>query len=213
MFFEGDRSNFFRPLNGKRRELVMACLQALYERLHGPAADYVQNLTKEALRNLLCPVIQAAVNEITLNSDTTEDELSTIDLADDQQMANALIRSLVRDGWLETFADRVGLVTAYRFTRPGKLFAEAFWSLNSKRAHSRGRNMRSCRNALESFFKNRDPYDLIDAYEHAEKVICDLSEGIEYFQELGRRVMVQAAQGSWKEFIAFLSRFEQEFKH
>lgn len=67
LFFEAERSRFFRPLNGSRRELVAACLRALYDRLHGPAADYAHNL------------------------------------------------------------NRTGLITAFRLSRPGKLFAEALW--------------------------------------------------------------------------------------
>jgi hypothetical protein len=40
MFFEDARSRFFRPVNSSRRELIVACLKTLYERLHGPRADY-----------------------------------------------------------------------------------------------------------------------------------------------------------------------------
>lgn len=57
MFFEAERQNFFRPLNGKRRELVAACIRSLYERLHGPGADYSQNLTRDSLRDVLMPAI------------------------------------------------------------------------------------------------------------------------------------------------------------
>ena len=79
-----------------------------------------------------------------------------------------IIRILVQDGWLEQFPDRQGLVTAFRFTRPGKLFAEAFWSLN-RPSRSRQRNMRSCRNALDAALSERgDAHDLVDAYEYAE---------------------------------------------
>ena len=113
MFFEAERQSFFRPLNGKRRELVAACLRSLYERLHGPGADYAQNLTRDSLRDLLMPVINDHANEI-VGEGTLDDELANIDSGDVQQIAGALIRTLLRDGWLETFGDRVGLVTAYR---------------------------------------------------------------------------------------------------
>jgi hypothetical protein len=72
--------------------------------------------------------------------------------------------------------------------------------------------MRSCRNALEATLKNVDAYDLVDAYDHAEKVISDLSEGVDYFQELVRRLMVEASSTPWDEFMEFLDRFEKEFK-
>lgn len=212
MFFEAERQNFFRPLNGKRRELVAACVRSLYERLHGPGADYSQNLNRDNLRDVLIPAIQEHSNELVGESNSEEDELGSIDSGDAQQLAGALIRMLVRDGWLETFGDRVGLVTAYRFTRPGKLFAEALWSLSRLRTRSRQRNVRGCRNALEAARKNVDAYDLVDAYDYAEKVISDLSEGVDYFQELVRRLMSEATRTPWDEFMEFLDRFEKDFK-
>jgi len=53
VFYEAERQNFFRPLNGKRRELVVACLRSLFERLHGAGADYSHNLTRDDLRDIL----------------------------------------------------------------------------------------------------------------------------------------------------------------
>lgn len=212
MFFESERQNFFRPLYGKRRELVVACLRCLYERLHGPSADYSQNLTRDVLKDLLAPTIQGLINETAADSMAADDELSVLDEADDQQLSNALIRALLRDGWLETFGDRAGLITAYRFTRAGKLFAEALWSLDRLRVRSRQRNVRGCRNALEAARKNIDAYDLIDAYDYAEKIISDLSEGVDYFQELVRRLMSEVSSAPWDEFVDFLDRFEKEFK-
>ncbi|MBB0026143.1 Wadjet anti-phage system protein JetA family protein [Ralstonia pickettii] len=212
MFFETERQNFFRPLNGKRRELVAACLQSLYERLHGPGADYSQNLNRDSLRDVLMPAIREHAAEVTGDGLTEDDDLASIDSNDVQLLAGALIRSLLKDGWLETFGDRVGLVTAYRLTRAGKLFAEALWSLSRLRTRSRQRNVRGCRNALEAALKNVDAYDVVDAYDYAERVISDLSEGVDYFQELVRRLMSEASRTSWDEFIEFLDRFEKDFK-
>lgn len=212
MFFEAERQNFFRPLNGKWRELVAACLRSLYERLHGPGADYSQNMSRDSLRDVMMPVIQEHSGDVVVDVGGGDDELGGIDSGDAQQLAGALIRSLLKDGWLETFGDRIGLVTAYRFTRPGKLFAEALWSLSRLRTRSRQRNVRGCRNALEAARKNVDAYDLVDAYDYAEKVISDLSEGVDYFQELVRRLMSEASRTPWDEFMEFLDRFEKDFK-
>jgi hypothetical protein len=212
MFFEAERNNFFRPLNGKRRELVVACLRALYERLHGPGADYANKMSRDVLRDLIAPIIQTMANDFATDDDVLDDELSRIDANDDQQLAGALIRGLLKDGWLETFGDRVGLVTAYRFSRAGKLFAEALWVLDRPRVRARQRNMRSCRNALEAALKNVDAYDLIDAFDYAEKVVSDLSEGADYFHELVRKLMAEASTTPWDGFMEFLDRFEKEFK-
>jgi len=212
VFFESERQHFFRPLTGKRRELVVACLRVLYERLHGPSVDYSQNLTRDSLKELLSTTVQGLINDFAVDNLQNTDELSALDSADDQQLTTVLIRTLLKDGWLETFGDRSGLVTAYRFSRAGKLFAEALWSLDRMRARSRQRNVRSCRNALEAARKNIDAYDLIDAYDYAEKIISDLSEGVDYFQDLVRRLMSEASNTPWDEFIDFLDRFEKEFK-
>lgn len=209
VFFEADRVNFFRPVNGKHRELIGSCLVLLYERLHGPSADYAHNLTRDGLRDLLLPAIQTHTTD---SIDTEGDDEFAAAGGDDQLIANLVIRATVKDGWLETFSDRAGLVTAYRFTRAGKLFAEALWVFQRPRARSRQRNMRSCRNALEAALRNVDAYDLIDAYDYAEKVISDLAEGVDYFQDLVRRLMVEASQTPWAEFLEFLDRFEREFK-
>jgi hypothetical protein len=217
LFFEPDRLNFFRPLAGKHRGVVVACVRALYERLHGPSADYGQNLTRDGLRDLLLPVVQEsrqvmlAQEEAAADAGLADDDLIPAG-ADDQQSSSALLRTLLRDGWLETFGDRAGLVTAYRFTRAGKLFAEAFWAIDRRSARTRQRNVRSCRNALNAALRNVDAYDLIDAYDYAEKVISDLSEGVDYFQELVRRLMLEASQTPWDGFMEFLDRFEKEFK-
>jgi hypothetical protein len=209
VFFEAERKRFFRPLNSSRRELVVACLRALYERLHGPAADYAHTMTRDSLRELLAAVVRDNPDRLTL--DAEPDEFSSAN-GEPLQLTNLLMRALLTDGWLEQFADRHGLVTAFRFSRPGKLFAEALWMLD-RPSRSRQRNMRGCRNALEAALQPRgDAHDLVDAYEYAEKVIEDLTEGIDYFQELVRHLMQTAsAQRQWSEFVEFLDRFQREY--
>ena len=210
LFFEGERSRFFRPLNSSRRELVVACLRALYERLHGPAADYAHNLIRDALRELLLPVVREYQDKVV--PDAEQDEFNAPEVNDPQQLTGVVIRVLLVDGWLEQFADRHGLVTAFRFSRPGKLFAEALWTLD-RPSRSRQRNMRGCRNALEAALSERgDAHDLVDAYEYAEKVIEDLTDGIDYFQELVRHLMQTApVHSQWNEFVEFLDRFQRDF--
>lgn len=210
VFFEAERQRFFRPLNGTRRELVAACLRALFDRLHGPTADYAHNLTREALRELLFPVVRD-YQSVTAE-EGGDDDLSAPDADDPQVLVGMVIRALLTDGWLEHFADRTGLVTAFRFSRPGKLFAEAIWLLD-RPSRSRQRNMRGCRNALEAALSERgDAHDLVDAYEYAEKVIEDLTDGIDYFQELVRHLMQAAsARNQWAEFGEFLDRFQRDY--
>ncbi len=210
LFFEAERQRFFRPLNSARRELVAACLRALYDRLHGPAADYAHHLTREMLKALLFPVV-SAYQDIVLD-DAEWGEESEKEVHEPSVLVSMVIRSLLADGWLEQFADRSGLVVAFRFSRPGKLFAEVLWSLD-RPSRSRQRNMRGCRNALDAALSERgDAHDLVDAYEYAEKVIEDLTDGIDYFQELVRNLMQTASvHTQWSEFVEFLERFQRDY--
>lgn len=80
VFFEAERQKFFRPLSSSRRELIAACLRALFERLHGPAADYAHNLNREALKELITPVVRDHQNELDLEAG--QDEFSTAETAD-----------------------------------------------------------------------------------------------------------------------------------
>lgn len=208
--FDGGRERFFRPLNGSKRQTVAACLRLLYERLHGPTADYSHSLTRDMLREILLPVVRER-HDIE-SADELNDEFSGDGANDPQVLTSIIIRSLVSNGWLEQFADRTGLVTAFRFSRPGKLFSEAIWALD-RPSRSRQRNMRGCRNALEAAISDRgDAHDLVDAYEYAEKVIEDLTDGIDYFQDLVRSLMQAASvHTQWNAFVEFLDRFQATF--
>lgn len=210
VFFEDVRQKFFRPLNSSRRELVAACLRALFERLHGPAADYAHNLSREELKELVTPVVREHQNEI--DNEAGQDEFNSAEYSDPHKLTAGLIHALVNDGWLEQYPDRLGLVTAFRFSRAGKLFAEAFWALN-RPSRSRQRNMRGCRNALEAALSERgDAHDLVDAYEYAEKVIEDLTDGIDYLQDRIRHLMHEATVHSqWDDFMEFLDRFQRDY--
>ena len=46
-FFTGKREQFFRPLTHGDRECCAAVLRSLYDRIHGPNADYSEALTRE----------------------------------------------------------------------------------------------------------------------------------------------------------------------
>jgi hypothetical protein len=210
LFFTAERGRFFRPLNGSRRELVAACLRRLYERLHGPAADYSHNLTREALKELLAPVVRDHLDREEVVQEP--DDLMDQETSDPLQLANLLIRALTRDGWLEQFPDRHGLVTAFRFTRAGKVFASALWTLD-RPSRARQQNMRGCRNALEAaLHANGSADDLLDAYESAEKVIEDLNEGIDLLQERVRALMREATvHDQWEDFVEFLDRFRRSY--
>jgi hypothetical protein len=47
MLFAAERLHFFRPLTGKYREQVVACLRSLYARLYSSLADYSRVVQRE----------------------------------------------------------------------------------------------------------------------------------------------------------------------
>lgn len=205
-FFEEGRARFFSPLNGSRRELFAACIRSLYERLHGPNANHSTSLMKQEFRDMLVPVILDY--ESTTKTDVI-DELT--EERDPQILAMRVMKLLIQEGWIEQYADRQGLVTAFRLSRAGKIFAEAFWVMD-RPSRSRHRNMRGCRNALRSVaFGNGDAHDLLDALEYSERVIQDLTDTIDGLQE---RVRLALTAGSlhdqWDTFIEFMERAQQD---
>lgn len=211
--FSSEHQQFFRPLTLKRRGLIAACIRAFYARLYGSHADYRSILGREELRDLFVQTIQTSDASLDIGSEGLEEGFTPSDLADDQKMASAFLRQLLTDGWLETAEDRVRLVTAYRFTRSGKIFAQALTLVDRPRERTRQRNMRSCKNALTAFIDRHDVEDLLDAYEYADRVITDLSEDIELFYELARKILLDAhARGNWEAFVEFIERrFKDEF--
>ncbi|MDR3352706.1 MAG: DUF5716 family protein [Zoogloeaceae bacterium] len=164
------------------------CIRAFHERLYGSHADYRSILGREELRDLFVQTLQDSDAGGEDGDESIEEGFAPGDLADEQKMASAFIRQLLADGWLETAEDRVRLVTAYRFTRVGKIFAQALAQAERPRERTRQRNMRSCKNALAAFIERRDVEDLLDAHEYAHRVISDLSEDIELFYELARNI-------------------------
>lgn len=211
--FSSEHRQFFRPLTLKRRGLIAACIRAFYVRLYGSHADYRSILGREELRDLFVQTLQTSDASLDIGSEDLEEGFTPSDLADDQKMASAFLRQLLTDGWLETAEDRVRLVTAYRFTRSGKIFAQALTLADRPRERTRQRNMRSCKNALTAFIDRHDVEDLLDAYEYADRVIADLSEDIELFYELARKILLDAhARGNWEAFVEFVERrFKDEF--
>ena len=135
--FTSGHTQFFRPLTLKKRRLIAACIRAFYQRLYGSHADYRSILGREELRDLFVQTIQTDGARTEPDDDAGEEGFAPADLADDQKMASAFIRQLVADGWLETAEDRVRLVTAYRFTRTGKIFAQALTLADRPRERTR----------------------------------------------------------------------------
>lgn len=208
MFFKDERYHFFKPLTGRLREVVARCVRELYDSTYGGESDRLSGLSRENLKAVILPVVQQTP---LLAADGAED--SDSEVADDQRIASEVIRSLVKEGWLEQRPDPVSLQTVFCFTKPGKMFAKVLSEIERPRGITRQRNMRSVKNALRAYLSGgQDPNDLYDAYEYAERVVTDLSEDIEHFYEMVRRLVSEASQRqAWVEFLDFIDRkFQKE---
>lgn len=211
MFFTPEREHFFRPLASKRREIIAGCLKAFYDRLYGPDSNYAHHMTRDTLRDIFVQVIQATPGESTTLSAELAEELDEMGASDERTLASAIIRILIRDGWIEEFSDKAAVFKVFRFTRTGKAFATVFATLDAPRIRTRQRNVRSVRNCLQSFLGTQDAYDLVDALNFSWQVVDDFSEDIAYLYE-ARKALIKAAEDK-RALNFFIEYTEKNFVH
>lgn len=179
-FFTAERSNLFRPLAGKYRELALASLKSLYARLHGAEADYDTLVTREYVRDVLAQLVHIVP---TIAEQDGTDISEVLDANDENTMANSLIRIFISTGWLQKHHDKGTMVTTYRFSRVGKTLIEALTYMDQRGIRTRQRNVRNTHNALDQYVRTEDPYNLIDAVDYAQRVVSDISDDIADLEE------------------------------
>ena len=208
-FFTGRREQFFRPLTHGDRECCAAVLRCLYDRIHGPNADYSEALTRELVVGMVFqalaePAVRAAV--FAPGTQTSAEEERTY--------AGELVRKLKEHGWLEDYKDPIDLKPTLKMTRAGKEVAEVLSNLDNSRARTRQRNMRSAKKALAAFVASQDVDELLDGYDFATRVVQDLQDDIEYFRTLIQSLTREALEQkiAWSEFNEFIEkRFTKEY--
>lgn len=208
-FFTGKREGFFRPLTWVDRECCAAVLRNLFDRVHGPNADYSEALTREIVINEILQVIMQP--ETRKGVFAGRDAVSA---EEERQYASELVRHLKEHGWIEDYKDPIDLKTTLRLTRSGKEFSEVFSNLDNSRAKTRQRNMRSAKKALSAFLQNRDPDELLDSYDFSSRVVQDLQDDIDYFRSLIQSLTREALEQklAWGEFNDFIEKkFEKEY--
>ena len=209
LFFAGKREQFFRPLTHGDRECCAALLRGLYDRVHGPNADYSEALTRELVVGMVFqalaePAIRAAV--FTPGTKTSAEE--------ERAYAGELVRKLKEHGWLDDYKDPIDLKPTLKMTRAGKEVAEVLSNLDNSRARTRQRNMRSAKKALAAFVASHDVDELLDGYDFATRVVQDLQDDIEYFRSLIQSLTREALEQkvAWSEFNEFIEkRFTKEY--
>ena len=153
MFFSDSRTHFFKPLTGKYREHVRACLALLYDRQYGASADYGHSLNK----NQLLEIIEEALIQLGEVSFDAEDNDESIDASSieerfksSREHANWVLRQLIECGWIERQVDTATLQSSYPFSRLGRIFAQCLLEADSTRVRTRHRNTRNTLNALDA---------------------------------------------------------------
>jgi hypothetical protein len=205
MLFAGDRIHFFRPLTGKYREQVVACLRGLYARLYSSLADYSRVIHRE----VVLEVFQDAITRTPV-LDSSEDD-TVLPTRTDREQANWMLNLLLEHGWLEKQVDEVTLSSTYAFSRVGRLFTQAMHELEVGRFRTRHRNTRNTCNALRSFLEKHEAHDLLDAYEYSERIVADFSDVIAELEERKRQLVrdveaQQLVQHASAEFFEFMEK-------
>lgn len=206
-FFTPSRLHFFRPLNGKYREQVVACLRALYSRLYSSLADY----SRIVQRDLVLEVFQEAITRTPVLDAGDDDSLMPV--RGDREQAGMMLNLLLEHGWIERHVDEATLTSTYAFSRVGRLFTQPMHELEGGRFRTRHRNTRNTCNALRSFLEKpaHEASDLLDAYEYSERIVSDFADVIAELEERKRELLrdveaQQLVQRASDEFFEFMEK-------
>jgi hypothetical protein len=209
MLFDADRLHFFRPLTGKYREQIAACLRELYARLYSSLADYSRVIG----RDLVLEVFQEAITRSPVLDDAEDDKSPPV--RDEREQAIWILKILIEHGWLELHPDEISLTSTYSFSRIGRVFTQPMAELSGGRFRTRHRNTRNTCSALRSFLQKdkREVYDLLDAYEYSERIVADFSDVIAELDERKRQLVreVEAQQLVHRASDEFFEFMEKRF--
>ncbi|MEK9766330.1 MAG: Wadjet anti-phage system protein JetA family protein, partial [Thalassolituus sp.] len=185
MFFEQERSQFFRPLTGKYRAQVIECLKELYQRLYSSSsADYGQAIQRDTVIEVFQEALVRA--PVLADDNDSDDESSETRFRTTREHAGWVLNQLIEFGWLEKQVDEANMQSTFAFTRYGRQFTDPFIDVSRAMARTRHRNNRNTRTSLESFLERGDIYDLLDAYEYSERIISDFTDVIAELEERKR---------------------------
>lgn len=212
-FFVEEREHLFSPLAGKYRELLLACLKSLYLRMFGAQADRAPYLLRDDIKDIIALVVQT-VPLPAPSADDDDDETRHVFRGDEKARCAWVIRELTNSGWLETSIDKGTMQSVYRFSRIGRALTEALVRLDRRGLKSRQRNVRNTRYLLEGYARDMNPYDLLDAVDHAQLIVQDLADDIDDLYERRRelmRVAVEQASLAVDQFLDFIrNHFQPE---
>lgn len=192
-----ENPNFFNIFCGKNSELYETFIMLMYEEMHRGIIDEAV-MNKTYMKSM---VIKAIKNY-------EGDNPSTMDI---DSLARTILDNVERNGWIENKYDSMNLDFVYNLTRNGRKVAQAIYQINKKDSITRHRNVRTTLGLLESYKRDGDPYDLIDALDASDHIVSDLMDLINEIHEK-RKELTKDANASF-EFASerFLQYIADEF--
>lgn len=204
-FLVGDTASFFRPLTGKWRTVIGRCIQALHARLYDSRHQGQQPLSREELRDMFVMTMRETPHSASDIDQTAMEDLEDLDASDEYTLASSIIRCLVKTGWIEVDEDKAKMLQIYRFSRFGRIFADSLIEIDQPPLKTRQRNMRKTMHFLEAYLRDLEPYDLIDALNHAEHVVRDLADDIAELNERRQRLIREAiSRPAIEDFLDYI---------
>jgi hypothetical protein len=210
MFFTSNNPHFFKPLTGKYREVFVECLKQLYQSLYSTQADYGNALGRAQLQD----VFQEALARAPVLDDDENGETENRRFRGQREQASWIINQLIEYGWLERQVDEATLQSHYAFTASGRAFTQPFVEAGKERIRTRNRHTRNTRNSVHSFLERGEIHDLMDAYDHSERIISDFTDVIAEL-DLKKRELVKAVENEVlvdKASDAFFDFMEKRFQ-
>ena len=217
MFFTDARIHFFKPLTGKYREHVRACLSLLYGRQYGASADYGHSLSRDQVVEILEEAL-IQLGEVSFDNDDLDDATVEERFKSTREHANWVLKQLLEFGWIERQVDTATLQSTYPFSRMGRVFAQSLLEADSSRVRTRHRNTRNTLNALDAFASRGEIYDLLDAFDYSERIVTDFTDVISELEEKKRALVQemesqQLIQQAADQFFDFMEkRFQPDIQ-
>ncbi|MFT6406786.1 MAG: hypothetical protein ACJAQ6_000196 [Arenicella sp.] len=217
MFFTDARIHFFKPLSGKYREHVRACLGLLYNRQYGASADYGHSLTRDQTIEIIEQAL-IQLGEVSFSSDELEDNNVEERFKTAREHANWVLKQLTEHGWIVRQVDTATLQSTFPFSRIGRVFAQSLLEADSSRVRTRHRNTRNTLNALDAFASRGEIYDLLDAFDYSERIVTDFTDVISELEEKKRALVQemesqQLIQQAAEQFFDFMEkRFQPDIQ-
>ena len=213
-FFVDEQVNFFKPLVGRYREVVVSCIRELYLRLNGPEADYGVHLTREDVLTIFHGAInRTALMDFDPSVDDPEEKEDRLSVHD---RSARILRKLIDSGWITEYADPVAMRKSYQVSGMGRQFSAPFVRVFEE-IITDTQNTRSTLANLQHFYsstlsQNPEVDHLMIATKNSGEIISDLNNLIEELDSKRRQLVktvddnIEHAKQAGEDFIDFAQK-------